>query len=92
MKKLLARAAIGGYVLSHDVSEREFQLERGGQWVKGKSAATFNPCGPYLVTPENIEQAVGFLRGDRQRLFARQPQSMVAWKFALGHAFVDVGG
>jgi 2,4-diketo-3-deoxy-L-fuconate hydrolase len=46
--------AIAGYVLVNDVSEREFQLERGGQWVKGKSAETFNPCGPVLVTPEEI--------------------------------------
>lgn len=39
-----------GYVLHNDVSEREFQLERGGQWVKGKSADTFAPIGPWLVT------------------------------------------
>ena len=45
---------IAGYVLSHDVSEREFQLERGGQWDKGKSCETFNPLGPYLVTAEEI--------------------------------------
>lgn len=49
-----ARQAIAGYVLVNDVSERAFQLERGGQWVKGKSAATFNPCGPYLVSPDEI--------------------------------------
>ena len=36
------------------MSERAFQLERGGQWVKGKSAETFNPCGPYLVTPDEL--------------------------------------
>lgn len=46
--------AIAGYVLSHDVSEREFQLERGGQWDKGKSCETFNPLGPELVTPDEI--------------------------------------
>lgn len=45
---------IAGYVICHDVSEREFQLERGGQWVKGKSCETFNPCGPWLVTPDEI--------------------------------------
>ena len=45
---------IAGYVLVNDVSERAFQTERGGQWVKGKSAETFNPCGPYLVTPDEI--------------------------------------
>jgi 2-keto-4-pentenoate hydratase/2-oxohepta-3-ene-1,7-dioic acid hydratase in catechol pathway len=49
-----AAAAIAGYVLVNDVSEREWQIERGGQWVKGKSAPTFNPAGPYLVTPDEI--------------------------------------
>ncbi len=49
-----ARAAVAGYVLVNDVSERTFQLERGGQWVKGKSAETFNPCGPWLATPDEI--------------------------------------
>ena len=45
---------IAGYCISHDVSERAFQLERGGQWTKGKSADNFNPLGPYLVTPDEI--------------------------------------
>src|SRR6187200_1732302 len=45
---------IAGYVLHNDYSEREFQLERGGQWVKGKSCDTFAPLGPYLVTPDEI--------------------------------------
>lgn len=45
---------IAGYVVSNDVSEREFQLERGGQWVKGKSCETFNPCGPWLVTTDEV--------------------------------------
>lgn len=49
-----AEATIAGYVLSHDVSEREFQLERGGQWDKGKSCETFNPLGPYLVTADAV--------------------------------------
>lgn len=49
-----ARDRIAGFVVSHDVSEREFQLERGGQWVKGKSCETFNPCGPWLVTPDEV--------------------------------------
>lgn len=51
----VAAANIAGFVVSNDVSEREFQLERGGQWVKGKSAENFNPCGPWLVTPEEID-------------------------------------
>ncbi|MDQ1130296.1 fumarylacetoacetate hydrolase family protein [Microbacterium sp. SORGH_AS_0888] len=52
---------IAGYVLSHDVSEREFQLERGGQWDKGKSCETFNPLGPVLVPAAQIDdpQALG---------------------------------
>ena len=50
-----ARDAIAGYVLVNDVSERAFQLERSGQWSKGKSAETFNPAGPWLVTPDEIE-------------------------------------
>jgi 2-keto-4-pentenoate hydratase/2-oxohepta-3-ene-1,7-dioic acid hydratase in catechol pathway len=49
-----AREAIAGYVLVNDVSERAFQMERGGQWSKGKSAETFNPCGPWLVTPDEV--------------------------------------
>jgi 2,4-didehydro-3-deoxy-L-rhamnonate hydrolase len=46
---------VAGYVLHNDYSEREFQLEKGGQWVKGKSADTFAPIGPYLVTPDEID-------------------------------------
>ena len=49
-----ARDAIAGWVAVNDVSEREFQIERGGQWVKGKSAETFNPAGPYLVTTDEV--------------------------------------
>ena len=49
-----AAAHIGGYCVSHDVSERTFQLERGGQWTKGKSCDTFNPLGPWLATPDQI--------------------------------------
>jgi 2-keto-4-pentenoate hydratase/2-oxohepta-3-ene-1,7-dioic acid hydratase in catechol pathway len=49
-----AAAAIAGYVVVNDVSERAFQLERGGQWSKGKSAETFNPCGPWLVTADEV--------------------------------------
>ena len=49
-----AREAIAGYLVCNDVSERAFQIERGGQWSKGKSAETFNPAGPWLVTPDEI--------------------------------------
>ena len=51
--------AVAGYMVSNDVSEREFQLERGGQWVKGKSCETFNPAGPWLVTPDEIADPGG---------------------------------
>jgi 2,4-diketo-3-deoxy-L-fuconate hydrolase len=49
-----AEKFIAGYCVSHDVSERAFQLERGGQWTKGKSCDTFNPLGPYLVTRDAV--------------------------------------
>ena len=50
-----AAGAIAGYVAVNDVTERSWQLERGGQWVKGKSFATSNPTGPWLVTPDDIQ-------------------------------------
>jgi len=49
-----ADAFILGYTICNDVSEREFQLERGGQWDKGKNCETFNPMGPWLVTADEI--------------------------------------
>lgn len=45
---------IAGYTLCNDVSERRFQTKRNGQWVKGKSAETFGPLGPWLVTPDEM--------------------------------------
>jgi len=45
---------VAGYVLHNDVSEREFQLERGGTWDKGKGCDTFAPLGPWMVTPDEI--------------------------------------
>jgi 2-keto-4-pentenoate hydratase/2-oxohepta-3-ene-1,7-dioic acid hydratase in catechol pathway len=49
-----AEEHIAGYILHNDYSERAWQLERGGQWVKGKSADTFAPLGPWLATPDEI--------------------------------------
>lgn len=46
---------VAGYVLHNDYSEREFQLERGGQWVKGKSCDTFAPLGPFVATADEID-------------------------------------
>jgi 2,4-didehydro-3-deoxy-L-rhamnonate hydrolase len=50
-----AHAAIAGYCLVNDVSERTFQFDRGGQWSKGKSAETFNPAGPWLATADEVD-------------------------------------
>ena len=55
-----ALAHVAGYCVCNDVSEREFQLERSGQWTKGKGCPTFGPIGPWLVTPDEI--------GDVQKL------------------------
>ena len=49
-----AMAAVAGYCLANDVSEREFQIERAGQWTKGKGCETFGPLGPWLVTKDEI--------------------------------------
>jgi 2-keto-4-pentenoate hydratase/2-oxohepta-3-ene-1,7-dioic acid hydratase in catechol pathway len=49
-----AMAHVAGFCVVHDVSERAFQLEGTGQWVKGKSADTFGPIGPWLVTPDEV--------------------------------------
>lgn len=49
-----APSHVAGYLLHNDYSEREFQLERGGQWVKGKSCDTFAPLGPFLATPDEL--------------------------------------
>ena len=49
-----ALSHVAGYCLINDVSEREFQIERGGQWIKGKSARSFGPVGPWLVTADEV--------------------------------------
>jgi 2,4-didehydro-3-deoxy-L-rhamnonate hydrolase len=53
-----ARQVIAGFLVCNDVSERAFQIERSGQWVKGKSAETFNPAGPWLATPDEIKDVM----------------------------------
>lgn len=55
VKENEAMEHIAGYILHNDYSEREYQLEREGQWVKGKSCDTFAPLGPYLTTKDEIE-------------------------------------
>jgi 2-keto-4-pentenoate hydratase/2-oxohepta-3-ene-1,7-dioic acid hydratase in catechol pathway len=65
-----AMAAVAGYCIGNDVSERVFQLERsGGQWYKGKSCATFGPLGPWLVTKDEI----------------KDPQNLDMWLTVNGH-------
>lgn len=62
---------VAGYVVINDVSEREFQLEHGGQWVKGKSCDTFGPIGPWLVTKEEVSD----------------PQNLSLWLEVNGHRY-----
>ena len=54
MEKENVRKYIAGYVLHNDYSEREFQIERSGQWCKGKSCDTFAPIGPFIATVDEI--------------------------------------
>jgi 2-keto-4-pentenoate hydratase/2-oxohepta-3-ene-1,7-dioic acid hydratase in catechol pathway len=54
-----ALSCVAGYAISHDVSEREFQIERGGQWDKGKNCETFNPFGPWILTADEVANPQG---------------------------------
>ena len=62
---------VAGYCVINDVSERAFQIERSGQWVKGKSADTFGPIGPWLVTRDEISD----------------PQNLKMWLEVDGHRY-----
>ncbi len=64
---------VAGYCLVNDVSERAYQLERDGQWTKGKSCDTFGPIGPWLVTRDEVED----------------PQALGMWLEVNGHRFQD---
>ena len=59
LSKDKALDVVAGYCLANDVSERAFQIERAGQWVKGKSCETFGPLGPWLVTKDEIKDPQG---------------------------------
>lgn len=80
-----ALSHVAGYCVANDVSERHFQLERSGQWVKGKSADTFGPIGPWLVTrddvpdPQNLEM---WLDVDGQRHQSGSTRTMI---FGVAH-------
>jgi 2-keto-4-pentenoate hydratase/2-oxohepta-3-ene-1,7-dioic acid hydratase in catechol pathway len=64
---------VAGYCLVNDYSERAFQNERAGQWIKGKSADTFGPVGPWLVTPDEVDD----------------PQDLSMWLEVDGHRYQD---
>jgi 2-keto-4-pentenoate hydratase/2-oxohepta-3-ene-1,7-dioic acid hydratase in catechol pathway len=59
LSKENALDVVAGYCLANDVSEREFQIERAGQWTKGKGCETFGPLGPWLVTKDEIKDPQG---------------------------------
>lgn len=83
-----ARDAIAGWVVVNDVSERAFQIERGGQWSKGKSAETFNPCGPWLVTPDEIDDVLKlgmWLDVNRERRQTGSTATMIFDPYYLVH-------
>ncbi len=66
-----ALSHVAGYCVSHDVSERAFQIERSGQWTKGKSADSFGPIGPWLVTADEVPD----------------PQNLDLWLEVDGHRY-----
>jgi 2,4-diketo-3-deoxy-L-fuconate hydrolase len=68
-----ALSYVGGYCVVNDLSERAFQIEGTGQWVKGKSADTFGPIGPWLVTPDEVAD----------------PQNLHLWLEVDGHRYQD---
>jgi 2-keto-4-pentenoate hydratase/2-oxohepta-3-ene-1,7-dioic acid hydratase in catechol pathway len=83
-----AKGHIAGFCISHDVSEREFQIERSGQWTKGKSCDTFNPVGPFLATPDEIPDphALGLeldVNGERRQ--TGNTREMAVGVYALVH-------
>lgn len=80
-----ALSHVFGYTLCNDVSEREYQAERGGQWIKGKSAPTFGPLGPWIVTtdeiadPQNLDM---FLDVNGERMQTGNTKTMI---FSVAH-------
>ena len=80
-----ALAHVAGYAVSHDVSEREFQLERGGQWDKGKSCETFNPLGPELVTPDEVPDPQGLRLSLTVNGVKRQDGTTADMVFSVAH-------
>ena len=80
-----ALSHVAGYAVCHDVSEREFQLERGGQWTKGKGCPTFGPLGPWLVTRDEIKDVQNldmFLDVNGKRMQTGSTRTMI---FGVAH-------
>jgi len=80
-----ALSKVFGYAICNDVSEREYQAERGGQWIKGKSAPTFGPLGPWIVTPDEIADVQNlemFLDVNGQRMQTGNTRTMI---FSVAH-------
>ncbi len=83
---------VAGYTIANDVSEREFQIERKGQWTKGKSCDTFGPIGPWLVTPDEIPdvQALDMsLDVNGERMQTGNTSSMI---FSVAHIISYLSG
>ncbi|MBX9471483.1 fumarylacetoacetate hydrolase family protein [Microcella sp.] len=83
-----ARVHIAGYVVVNDVSERAFQIERGGQWAKGKSAETFNPAGPWLATADELDDVMAlgmWLDVNGQRRQTGSTSTMIFDPFVIVH-------
>jgi 2,4-diketo-3-deoxy-L-fuconate hydrolase len=75
-----ALSYVAGYCVCNDVSERNFQLERGGQWTKGKSAPSFGPIGPWLVTPDelgNVQNLAMWLDVNGKRMQTGNTKTMI---------------
>jgi 2-keto-4-pentenoate hydratase/2-oxohepta-3-ene-1,7-dioic acid hydratase in catechol pathway len=80
-----APAHIAGYVISHDVSERAFQLERGGTWDKGKSCETFNPLGPWLLPADEVRDVQDLRLRTRVNGRVRQDGTTADMIFTVAH-------
>jgi len=83
-----AKNHIAGYVVVNDVSERAFQIERGGQWAKGKSAETFNPAGPWLAKPDELDDVMNlgmWLDVNGQRRQTGSTSTMIFDPFVIVH-------
>ena len=83
-----AKNYIAGYCVVNDVSERDFQIKRSGQWTKGKSCDTFGPIGPYLVTTDEIEDVQNlnmFLDVDGKRMQTGSTKTMIFSAYHIVH-------